>query len=56
MRRGALIVFELKDALAGYGDARDAFMTESWSRCPAHGLVRELLRAVYRRAAGGREA
>ena len=56
MRRGALIVFELKDALAGYGDARDAFMTESWSRCPAHRLVPELLRAVYHRAAGERGA
>jgi hypothetical protein len=52
VRRGALIVFELKHAIAGSGDTHQAFMADGWSRCPAHAFVPALLRAVYRRATG----
>jgi hypothetical protein len=55
IRPGALTIFELDKARARRPGAQMAFMTESWTRCPAHRWTAALLRKVWERAvaAGG---
>jgi hypothetical protein len=42
-----LLVFLVAQSFARTGDLDDAFLAESWSRCPAHEVVPEMLRAVW---------
>jgi hypothetical protein len=56
VRPGALAVFELDKARSRDPVAHTVFMTESWSRCPAHRWTATLLRAVWERAAAARTA
>ncbi len=53
LRPGALIVYRLADAFGERADVAGTFRSGAWSRCPAHGLVANFLRAVWRRAAAG---
>ncbi len=47
---GALIVYRLADAFGERADIAGTFRVGAWSECPAHGLVPNFLRAVWRRA------
>ena len=49
---GTLVVFQTQAAAARSADRRVAFLSESWSFCPAHTLVPALLREIWRRACG----
>jgi hypothetical protein len=53
LRPGALIVYRLADAFGERADVTGTFRTGAWSQCPAHGLVANFLRAVWRRATAG---
>ncbi|MGI9433983.1 MAG: hypothetical protein ACR2Q4_03990 [Geminicoccaceae bacterium] len=48
LREHGLLVFELGKAQKRTGAAGDAFMTASWSQCPAHRFVPSLLMAIWR--------
>ena len=50
MRPGALTIFELDAARARAPGPHTTFMTESWTRCPAHAWTAALLHAVWTRA------
>lgn len=45
-----LVVFMVAESFSRSGDLDDAFLAESWSRCPAHEVVPEMLRAVWHAA------
>jgi hypothetical protein len=45
-----LIVFLVARAYAASGDLDIAFLTDGWSRCPAHEVIPEMLRAVWHAA------
>jgi hypothetical protein len=49
-RRGTLVRLRLEAARARSLNAEIAFLSASWSRCPAHALVPRLLTQVWRRA------
>lgn len=52
---GVLTIFQLDDARQRCPSHATVFMTDSWSRCPAHHWTTALLGAVWREAkAGGR--
>lgn len=50
---GALIVYRLADAFGERADIAATFRRGTWAECPAHGLVPNFLRAVWRRATAG---
>jgi hypothetical protein len=50
MRRGTLFMFRLADSFTRAPDQPNAFMGETWSRCPAHRFVPVLLDRVWREA------
>ena len=56
LRAGTLVTFGLKAAHEKTLRRDVAFMTESWSRCPAHAWVPALIGAVWDRAAAMRRA
>jgi len=45
-----LVVFLVAQMFAKTGDLDDAFLAETWSRCPAHEVVPEMLRAIWHAA------
>ncbi len=49
---GTLVIFETATATAQSADRRVAFLSESWSFCPAHALVPALLAEIWQRATG----
>lgn len=53
---GALVVYEIGKAVAASGDRSLAFMADGWSRCPAAGLMPQVLLAVWRAARAGERA
>ena len=53
LQPGALIVYRLADAFGERADVAGTFRSGAWSECPAHGLVPNFLRAVWRRATAG---
>ena len=53
LKPGALIVYRLADAFGERADVAATFRSGAWSQCPAHGLVPNFLRAVWRQAAAG---
>ena len=53
-RRGTLTRFRLEDARRNCIGPRMMFMTDSWSRCPAHRWTLDLLAEVWRQAQAGR--
>jgi hypothetical protein len=54
-RRGTLVQLQLEAARASSLRPDIAFMTSSWSRCPAHAWVPALLAAVWERVATARQ-
>jgi hypothetical protein len=50
LTRSTLIVFLVAKAYASSGDLDVAFLSESWSACPARHVVPEMLRAVWHAA------
>ncbi len=53
LKPGALIVYRLADAFGERADVAATFRSGAWAECPAHGLVPNFLRAVWRRASAG---
>ena len=52
VRPGTLVTFELRDAARRSLDPRELFMHGAWSQCPAHGVVPQMVAAVWARAIG----
>lgn len=53
LKPGALIVYRLADAYGERADVAATFRSGAWAECPAHGLVPNFLRAVWRQATAG---
>jgi hypothetical protein len=53
LKPGTLIVYRLADAFGDRADIAGTFRNATWAECPAHGLVPNFLRAVWRRATAG---
>ena len=51
---GTLVLLRLDDAVSLTADPRIAFLSESWSFCPAHRLVPAMLAEIWFRATGDR--
>ena len=51
---GTLVLLRLDDATALTSDPRIAFLSESWSFCPAHRIVPAMLAEIWFRATGER--
>ena len=51
---GTLVLLQLDDAVSLTSDPRVAFLSESWSFCPAHRLVPAMLAEIWFRATGER--
>jgi len=53
LKPGALIVYRLADAFGERADVAATFRSGAWSQCPAHGLIPNFLRAVWRQTTAG---
>jgi hypothetical protein len=50
LKRGSLVVYRMRKMHARSADERLAFAHGEWNQCPAHGILRDLLAAVWERA------